>query len=292
MIVGIRGTVRREGILQVLPKLCEDLDTRGISFLLSTDLLRRGGLSRFDCGSGGCAEPLPARELHLKADLIVTLGGDGSILAALRDTGEDTPILGVHMGTRGYLTAAVPSELSICLDRLQRNELLEEKRMMLRVETFGDDATFQADALNDVVVATAKPGRVIRLKTRINGEELFNVVGDGLIHATPTGSTAYNLGGGGPVLDPSMQAILLTPIMPHTISVRPIVASDEAVIETEVQSRHGRMLVSIDGQENLILPEGTRVRVTKSPRVATLLQQSENGFISVLRKKLKWNLED
>jgi NAD+ kinase len=198
MIVGIRGTVRAEGIRQVLPTLCNLLNDRGLQFRLSEELLKRGRLSLEDCGEGSAGRTLPENQLHYEVDVILTLGGDGSMLAALNDLTIDRPILGVHMGTRGYLTATIPDRLPSCLDRLAKDDLLKDHRMMIHVETLGQGPPFHADALNDVVVASAQPGRVIRLKTRINGEELFNLVGDGLIHATPTGSTAYNLGGEGP----------------------------------------------------------------------------------------------
>lgn len=291
MILGVRGTVRVEGLREILPRLGGLLDGFGLGWCVARELLERAGLEAAQLDPPPSSVP-PEAELDEHCDLVLSLGGDGSLLAAVSQLRRDLPVLGVHMGTMGYLTATTPDGLEACLAELAAGRLAEERRMMLRVTAERKGGTLVADALNDVVVSSAKPGRVIRLTCRINGESLFNVVGDGLIHATPTGSTAYNLGGGGPILDPTMEAILLTPIMPHSISVRPIVAAPDARIETAGRSRHGRMLLSVDGQLIQPLPQGTVVRVERSPRVLRLLVSSRPGFIGVLRSKLNWNLEE
>ncbi len=292
MILGIRGTVRAEGIREILPRLCRMLLELGLDFRLAEELLERGDLSPADL-EGLSPEMLrPERRIDREIDVLMTLGGDGSMLAAVQDMRRNIPILGVHMGSMGYLTATTPEDLEDCLRNLAGGRLSEERRMMLKVEALHEGVKFKAHALNDVVLASSVPGRVIRLATRINHESLFNVTGDGLIHSTPTGSTAYNLGGGGPVLEPGMDAIVLTPIMPHSISVRSIVTSADCRIETEVSSHNRQMLLSVDGQLSRILPEGTRVTVARSRRRVRLLKGSQPGFIGVLRNKLMWNLED
>lgn len=290
-VIGIRGTARIEGLRRVLPLLLEGLKRRGVAARLSTRFAAAcAGIKGLPEDLVGSA--LPEEELSSLCDLIFSLGGDGSLLAAVTQLKRDLPVLGLHMGSIGYLTATTPEGLDECLDALVGGQMHLEKRMMLRVSVMGNGETVSMDALNDVVLSSGLPGRVIRLTTRINGENLFMVTGDGLIHSTPTGSTAYNLGGGGPILDPSMKAIVLTPVMPHSVSVRPIVVSPNARIETEIRSRHGRMQLSVDGQRNLNLAEGCRVIVERSPRRTRLLKQARPGFIGVLRNKLHWNLED
>lgn len=291
MILGVRGTVRAEGLRDILPRLGRLLDELELGWCVASELLERANLERGDLLPSAANAP-PEAELDGHCDLILSLGGDGSLLAAVSQLRRDLPVLGVHMGSMGYLTATTPDSLAACLADLKAGRLPEERRMMLRVTAEMKTERLVADALNDVVVSSAKPGRVIRLTCRINGESLFNVVGDGIIHSTPTGSTAYNLGGGGPILDPTMEAIVLTPIMPHSISVRPIVAAPGARIETAGRSRHGRMLLSVDGQLIRPLPQGTVVKVERSPRIVRLLVNPRPGFIEVLRSKLNWNLEE
>ncbi len=290
-VIGMRGTARPEGLLEVLPRLLAGLEARGIACRISRSFAEMLG----DLDEGvrkAAAQALPEDRLSAHCDLILSLGGDGSLLAAVSQLERDLPVLGLHMGSMGYLTATTPEGLENCLDELVTGGLHLEKRMMLRVTVEGGEDHIQADALNDIVLTSGLPGRVVRLTTRINGENLFRLTGDGLIHATPTGSTAYNLGGGGPILDPGMEAIVLTPVMPHSVSVRPIVVSPDARIETRIHSRHGRMQLSVDGQLNLDLWEGCTVIVERSPRRTHLLKLSRPGFIGVLRSKLHWNLED
>jgi NAD+ kinase len=291
MILGVRGTIRDDGIREILPRIGGCLRRHGLDWCVARELLQRGGLAADELRPAPVCS-VPEHELDRHSDLILSLGGDGSLLGAVSQMSRDLPVLGVHMGSMGYLTATTPERLEECFADLVAGRLIEERRMMLRVSVHLEGETFEADALNDVVLASAKPGRIVRLTCRINGERLFAVSGDGLIHATPTGSTAYNLGGGGPILDPAMQAIVLTPIMPHSISVRPIVAAAEARIETLGQSRHGRMLLSVDGQRIRRIEPGSLVRVERSPRSVRLLNSPRPGFIGVLRSKLKWNLED
>jgi NAD+ kinase len=289
-MLGIRGTARREGLRQIWPALMAGLRECGLAFQVAQELVSRGRLRDSDLKD--CRAVLPEAEVDRGADLVLSLGGDGSLLAAVAELEADLPVLGLHMGSRGYLTATTPEELGTCLAELGAGRLREERRMMLRARVEGEGAPLQVDALNDVVLSSGLPGRVVRLVTRIDDEALFMVTGDGLIHSTPTGSTAYNLGGGGPILDPAMEAIVLTPVMPHSVSVRPIVVAPGVRIETEVRSRHGRMLISADGRQSSPLAEGARVVVERSPRVARLLKRERPGFIGVLRDKLKWNVED
>lgn len=290
-VLGIRGTARREGLREIWPALMAGLQAGGLRYQLAQELATRGRLR--DADLKDCRALLPEAELDQGADLMLSLGGDGSLLAAVAEMTRDLPVLGLHMGSMGYLTATIPEELAGCLAELGAGRLREDRRMMLRARVEGgENGALVVDALNDVVLSSGLPGRVVRLVTRINDEILFMVTGDGLIHSTPTGSTAYNLGGGGPILDPAMEAIVLTPVMPHSVSVRPIVVAPGVRIETEIRSRHGRMLISADGRLNRALAEGARVTVERSPRVARLLMRERPGFIGVLRDKLKWNVED
>lgn len=293
-VLGILGSARAEGLRAIWPALRRGLEEPGFTFRLSRELVRRAGLDPAALGPA-CRGVVAEVELAAGSDLLLSLGGDGSLLTAVGLVGGALPVMGLHMGSMGYLTATVPEQLEGCLRDLAAGRLREERRMMLRVQVEGPGRGVPglvADALNDVVVSSGLPGRVVRLATRIDDETLFMLTGDGLIHATPTGSTAYNLGGGGPILDPSMEAIVLTPVMPHSITVRPIVVAAASRVETQVRSRHGKMMLSVDGRLNLPLQEDAVVRVERSPVAARLLKPVLPGFVGVLRDKLKWNRED
>ncbi len=294
-VLGIMGSARPEGLREIWPGLRRGLEAQGLRFQLARELVVRAAFRDHELGPS-CLAVRPEAELGPGLDLLLSLGGDGSLLAAVGQVGDALPVMGLHMGSMGYLTATTPDQLARSLEDLAAGRLREERRMMLRVsvEEAGHPGVelLSADALNDVVVSSGLPGRVVRLVTRINDETLFMVTGDGLIHATPTGSTAYNLGGGGPILDPGMEAIVLTPVMPHSVSVRPIVVAPGSRIETRIRSRHGCMELSVDGRLNRSLSEDAVVRVERSPKVARLLKPRLPGFIGVLRDKLKWNQED
>jgi len=294
-VVGILGSARGEGLRAIWPALRKGLEEPGFAFRVSGELARRAGWDAAALGPA-CRGVAPEAEVAQGADLLLSLGGDGSLLSAVGLVGGSLPVMGLHMGSMGYLTATIPELLADSLRDLAAGRLREERRMMLRVRVEEPgrppEAGLVADALNDVVVSSGLPGRVVRLATRIDDEILFMLTGDGLIHATPTGSTAYNLGGGGPILDPTMEAIVLTPVMPHSITVRPIVVAAGSRVETRVRSRHGKMMLSVDGRLNLPLKEDAVVRVERSPVAARLLKAQVPGFVGVLRDKLKWNQED
>lgn len=294
-VLGILGSARSQGLREIWPILRAGLEAQGLRFQLARELVERAGWNLSELGPA-CLGVVAEGELGPGLDLLLSLGGDGSLLAAVGQVGDALPVMGLHMGSMGYLTATTPDRLARCLEDLGAGRLREERRMMLRVTVGesegGGEIPLQADALNDVVLSSGLPGRVVRLVTRIDDEILFMVTGDGLIHATPTGSTAYNLGGGGPILDPVMEAIVLTPVMPHSVSVRPIVVAPGSRVETQIRSRHGCMELSVDGRLNLSLAEGAVVRVERSPKTARLLKPCLPGFIGVLRDKLKWNLEE
>ena len=292
MILGLRGGASHEGLREVLPRFCQLARDTGLRLRFGRELFERSGFNAGELGCAGQADILPEESLSDAVDIIVALGGDGSILGAARELKRDLPLLGVHMGSMGYLSAAVPEQLEQCLEDLVEGRLHEEARMMLRLRIPRGKRSLIMDALNDIVLTGEDPGHIIRLRTRIDGEELFKVAGDGLIHCTPTGTTAYNLGGGGPVLDPRMEAMVLTPIMPHSISVRPIVASATSRLESESLDNRRPLRVMVDGQVSVALNEGERLIVERSPRRLRLLRTAPPGFIGVLRRKLKWNVED
>lgn len=240
----------------------------------------------------GCTASLYARNTDTTAcppaDLIITLGGDGSILRAMQQAAPgDIPVLGINMGRVGFLTEAQPKDWPKTLRRVLDGEGWIETRMMLRVTLIRDEhAIAQEDALNDAVVARGGLARTVRLQTYIDGAPLTRYVTDGLILATPTGSTAYAYAVGGPILPPWLENILVVPAAPHLSLERPLVLNADAVIDVAVATETPGML-SVDGRMEGELLDGDVVRVARSPIRARFLRlRSRNDFYRTLVARL------
>jgi NAD+ kinase len=224
-----------------------------------------------------------------KVDLIVVLGGDGTLLSVARLVdGLGVPILGVNLGGLGFLTATTLEALFPTLEAVLRGEYEAEERLVLVAELMrGGTRVTEHLALNDVVVAKGALGRLIDLDVRADGEPMTAYRADGLIIATPTGSTAYNLSAAGPILFPTMDAVVMTPIAPHTLSNRPIVLPGAQRIDVTLRGDQEVML-TMDGQVGVPLRERDTVQVGKASARIRLLRFDQRDFFSVLRTKLKW----
>ena len=235
---------------------------------------------------------LPRSDLVGKADLLIVLGGDGTLLAVARSMGESsTPILGVNLGTLGFLAETARDELFLALDEVLAGRFVAEERMRLEVRVErGPNEMERYLALNDAVIARSTAlSRVIDLETRADGVEVTTYHADGLIAATPTGSSAYSLSAGGPLLLPTSSAILLTPIRPHTLSQRPLVLPAESDLELRVRdARGGEVHLTVDGQVGCELEEGDRVRVRRAGAPVRLLVPPQRNRYQVMREKLGW----
>jgi len=225
------------------------------------------------------ADDAPAVLCLQETDLLVTLGGDGSILRAARAAAPyDTPILGVNLGRVGFLTEAEPETWRGVLSRALGGDCWIEERMMLRVVVQQDGkVSGQAEALNDVVVGRGARARVVHLRTEVDGGRLATYVADGLIVATPTGSTAYALAAGGPVLPPQLRNILLVPVAPHLSMERPIVLSEGVMVRIAVAGGRPAVL-TVDGEVQAELESGDEVIVEASPHVARFARVQEQTY--------------
>jgi NAD+ kinase len=220
------------------------------------------------------------------ADLIVVLGGDGTMLGTARLIGDASiPVLGINHGSLGYLTDFRIEEMFPALEQVLGGEYEIDRRVMLDIEN-GREASGRV--LNDIVVNKAALARIIEIEVRLNGLFVNDFRADGLIVATPTGSTAYNLSAGGPIIFPSMNAIVLTPICPFTLTNRPIVVPDTSVIELSLKSGSEDVILSLDGQTALEMRVGDSVKIRKSAVTFDLLQPANRNYFDVLRKKLQW----
>lgn len=263
---------------------------------LSAQLRRRGVAVLADAEAAdwcGC-EPQPRSAMAERAELLIALGGDGTLLSVARAI-EDrpVPILGVNLGTLGFLAEVNPGELSGVLDRVLAGDYATEPRLRLEVRAWrpgaakGGRELLRALALNDAVVTRGDLSRIIDLETWSDGVPLANYHGDGLIVATPTGSTAYTLSAGGPILMPGARACVVTPICPHTLSQRPIVLPDSVALEMAVRSREQAQL-TVDGQVGVALQAEDRVAVRAADSPAHFVLSPLRSHTAVLRAKLGW----
>jgi NAD+ kinase len=229
-------------------------------------------------------------ELPAKVDLIVVLGGDGTLLSVARLVdGLNVPILGVNLGGLGFLTATTLEAMFPTLEAVLRGEYTAEERMLLIAGlTRGGAPLGEQLALNDIVVAKGALGRLIDLEVRADGQPMTDYRADGLIIATPTGSTAYNLSAAGPILFPTMDAVVLTPISSHTLTNRPIVLPASVRLEVTLLTEAPDVVLSVDGQHGPPVAAGDVVHVRRAAARIRLIRDPRKSYFEVLRTKLKW----
>ena len=229
-------------------------------------------------------------ELAHGADLVVAVGGDGAMLHAARMAAmADVPVLGINRGRLGFLADVGPEQMLQSLDDALAGRCQAERRMLLAAQILADGRPIEALALNDVVVAKRETGRMVDVRTWVNGDYVNTHVGDGFIIATPTGSTAYALSCGGPIVHPSLDAVVLVPVCPHTLSDRPIVVPAGSVVEIDLADRfESRAQVVCDGIVLCDLDPGVRLRIERARVSATLLHPPGHDYYRILRSKLHW----
>ena len=232
--------------------------------------------------------------LVAQVDMVVVLGGDGTLLSmadCIGAAGTGIPMLGVNFGGLGFLTEVTLPELYQSLDAALSGRAPIEERMMLHSTAIRNGATYaDHSALNDVVVTKGARSRMIDLSVWVGDEFITRVKADGLIVATPTGSTAYNLAAGGPIVQPTLDALLLTPIAPHTLTNRPIVipVSSPVRVQPNIEDEREELYVTFDGQAGFQLQAGDEIRICRADRTLRLIRPSTRSYFAVLREKLKW----
>lgn len=226
--------------------------------------------------------------LASESDLLVVIGGDGTILNVVGQIGDVVPsIFGINIGALGFLTCANSSACEQAVESIVRGEITFSHRALLDI-AIGDKSA-SVTALNDAVFSRGELSRLIRLRTRVNGEALTEYNADGLIIATPTGSTAYSLSAGGPILAPDSGALVITPICPHVLTNRSIIVDESATIDVEVSERDYPVFLTIDGRQPAHIRHGATVSIKKSSRFLPLAALPGASFFSVVRQKLKWS---
>lgn len=229
-------------------------------------------------------------ELDEDVNLIVALGGDGTMLGVARFIGgRQISVLGINLGSLGYLTEFTSDELSRALEAWLEGRFIIDQRMMLDVKSSRDGKIIaEHRALNEAVLNISSRVRMIEIECRINEMFVNSFRADGMIVATPTGSTAYSLSAGGPIVHPSMSAIVLTPICPHTLSNRPVIVPGDSVVDLFFQQSEEDVMLTIDGQVAIELKPGDQVSVSCSQATFDLIRPTNRNYFEVLRRKLKW----
>lgn len=228
-------------------------------------------------------------ELTERAELLVVLGGDGTILRAARLAADrGIPIVGVNMGGFGFLAELSADELPAALPQLLAGRYDVDERMMLQAQVEQGGRSHTLLALNDVVVTKSGVARVLRLRISVNGEHLASYPADGVIVATPTGSTAYSLSAGGPIVHPRVEAIVITPICPHTFNARSVIVDQHDVVTVEVEAPASDATLTVDGRVGVSLAQTRSVVVQRAAPAARFVRLRDSGFYTILRTKLAW----
>ncbi|MGB0776125.1 MAG: NAD(+)/NADH kinase [Akkermansiaceae bacterium] len=283
MKVGIIANPRKSGAAATIRELTRVLDTRNISHLLET------ATADIISAKGG----VDASSFPDQCDVVAVLGGDGTMLHAAHQIGAaDIPVAGVNIGTLGFLTTCTDGELEIFADALaEKTYTLTQRRLLRATITTSDGKTQSVRALNEITLARGQTGRLVSLDAWVGGDLLNHYRADGLIVATPTGSTAYSLSAGGPLVDPDADAFVITPICPHSLSNRSLVVSDSSVIElAPADDAECPMLFTADGRDVVEIDNGSRITVERAGHALPLLRLKDRTFYTTLRQKLGWGL--
>ena len=228
---------------------------------------------------------------NFDVDYVISLGGDGTFLKAAGKVGpKQIPIIGVNMGRLGFLANVAPEEIRNVLDNVCEGKYEIEERAVIQLYVDGKALENYPFALNDIAILKRDNAAMISIKASVNGEYLVTYLADGLVISTPTGSTAYSLSVGGPIIVPQSGILSMTPVAPHSLNIRPIVISDEAEIKLEVQSRSHNFLAAVDGRSEK-LSEGVTLTVKKAPHKVRIVKVYGQRFFSTLREKLMWGAD-
>jgi NAD+ kinase len=278
--VGISAKISSSEALDYAAKTVRDLRARGLEVVLdfaTADKINDRG-------------PTAAKsDLGKRAEMLITFGGDGTLLSVARQTPHGVPIIGVNMGTLGFLTEIRIEEFPAVLERALAGDIVSEERVRFDVIVKNEGReprTYRV--LNDATINKSALARIVEMKVSVSGQFVSTFRADGLIVSTPTGSTAYNLSAGGPIVYPTMGAVIITPICPHMLTNRPIVLPDDLEIEISITTTHQEIFLTLDGQEGVPINERDHVTVRKSSETVLLVQSPDKNYFDVLRTKLKW----
>jgi NAD+ kinase len=279
--VGIISRPRKSNLAAVIPPLLKWFEERGIKTIIDKETAH--SLNRDSEGK-------TREQLAQEVELFLVLGGDGTLLAAARVAAtRGIPLLPINMGSLGFLTSFTVEELYPALEDVFSGCSTTNERVLLLVERkHGNDVLSQQRVLNEAVVHKGSVARMIELELYIDDRFVCRYRADGLIVATPTGSTAYSMSAGGPIIHPSVEAVLITPICPHTLSDRPVVVADTSKIDLLISENSDSVFLTLDGQTGIPMQPGDRVAITRATEKLRLIQPPNKTYFEILRNKLKW----
>ncbi len=282
MTIAIFGNTLRSETIREVKHIIEFLQLRGVDIALSQELRNEVFSREFPAVEDYIAQTGEA------IDFALSVGGDGTFLTTASLVGHlDIPILGINCGHLGYLAEVQTNDIDAVLDQLITNNYTIEQRRMLEVSCQQDGKIASPYALNEIAVLKSGLSSMIAVDVTLNGEFLHNYKADGLLIATPTGSTAYNLSVGGPLLDPHVSAIILTPVATHSLNIRPLVVLDDSKIDIKISSRNGNFMLSVDGRSQ-VLNHDIQLHVERSQRTIKLVRIQGQNFMQSLKDKLYW----
>jgi len=278
--IGIIGKVQHPSLMETIKALISWLNDRNLEAVIDNETASIiGETSTYN-----------RSDVPDKSDMIIVLGGDGTLISVAR-LAEDKkiPILGVNFGNLGFLTAITLDELFPTLEKVIKGDYKTVERMMIDIKIIreGKEVGYYS-ALNDIVINRGALARIVELEIKVDGMYVSAYRADGMIISTPTGSTAYCLGAGGPIVYPSLDALVLAPICPHNLTNRPIVIPDDVVIEINLATKNEDVLATVDGQIGFSLSYRDSIIITKSSNTTSLIQSPQKNYYQILREKLKW----
>jgi NAD+ kinase len=279
--IGLIAHTGKPDVAELINAIAQEFDRFSISILFEKETAR---LTRKQPGYS-------VPELGAAVDLLVVAGGDGSILRVIGQLGEMIkPIFGINVGSLGFLTSVSSSNYREAVECIAKDRINFSQRALLETRvSLGDKRTGKMIALNDAVLSRGELSRLVLLRTRVNGEALTEFNADGLIVATPTGSTAYSLSAGGPILDPESGVFVITPICPHVLTNRSIIVAQDSIIEIEASDPDYPVFLTVDGRKPIHVERGSIVTIRKAKRTLPLALLPDASFFSVVRQKLKWS---
>jgi len=280
-MIGLIAHSEKADASQLVAALRAELDRHGAEYIMEKATAALVG------------EVSDLRDLDVagRSDLLVVMGGDGTILRVVSRLGEKLPpVFGINLGSLGFLTCLGPGEVVRAVDAILTGDYRLSQRSLLKVELVAEGGSARTYfALNDVVVSRGERSKLVKMDVRIDGELLTNYNADGLIISTPTGSTAYSLSAGGPILMPDSGVFVITPVCPHVLTNRSTVVSDRSVVESRLTVPGQEVFINVDGQSSLEMRVGDVLRISQSDRILPLAMLPERPFSEVLRQKLKWS---
>ncbi|MEK6756986.1 MAG: NAD(+)/NADH kinase [Bacteroidota bacterium] len=286
MTFGIAGNLQKEGLPRIFQTLVDRFEQEGVEYVVERALAQRVRKQTARKGPRKL-KTVPESKLAKACDMLISLGGDGTILRMARIVAQSgTPILGINLGKLGFLAEVSLEDLDTCLAEILKGDYVVEERMMLQASISKSARSYIA--LNDIVVDKYGTSRVLDFETFVDGEYLATFTADGVILSTPTGSTAYALANGGPIVTPQNRSITISPICPHTLTARPVIVPDDSVIRIKVASAPHKVHLTADGQDEIILKPPTELKVKKAPFTARLVKRRNTSYYDLLRKKLNW----